>query len=118
MKKISLIIILALAAAQAYADPTGSPAAFALVDTARPAAMGGAYVAVADDASAVFYNPAGIVNSDYKDITFMYAKQKWLVPYTMFSAIYPINKNRGAGFAMVISGDQALMEQTYIISYC
>jgi len=118
MKKPVLIILALLAQGMLYAEPNGTPAAFNNIGTARASAMGGAYVAVANDASSVFYNPAGIVNSDYKDITFMYAKQKWLVPYNYFAFIYPINKSRGAGIGMMISGDTAMMEQTYILSYC
>lgn len=118
MKRLISIILVILAASAAFAEPTGAPAAFVNIGTARASAMGGAYVAAADDANAVFYNPAGIVNSQYKDVTFMYAKQKWLVPYNYFAFVYPINKNRGVGMGMAISGDISMMEQTYIFSYC
>ena len=41
---------------------------------ARPVSMGGAYTAVSDDANAVIYNPAGMVQIANVDSTFMYAK--------------------------------------------
>jgi long-subunit fatty acid transport protein len=118
MKRLLVTVTLLLAAAQVFAVPNGTPAAFVNIGTARASSLGGAYVAVANDASSVFYNPAGIVNSPYKDITFMWTKQKWLVPYNYFAVAFPINKSRGAGFGMLINGDSALMEQTYIFSYC
>ncbi|MBI4802130.1 MAG: PorV/PorQ family protein [Elusimicrobia bacterium] len=40
---------------------------------ARPIAMGGAYSAVADDASAVYWNPAGLVRSEGASFMFMHA---------------------------------------------
>lgn len=118
MKRIITICLLLAAVTNLYAVYTGMPAAFVNVGTARASSMGGAYAAVADDSNAVFYNPAGIVNSMYKDVSFMYAKQKWMVPYNYFAFIWPFSKIRGIGFGMVMSGDQALLEQTYLVSYC
>jgi long-subunit fatty acid transport protein len=43
---------------------------------ARPAAMGGAFTAVSDDASAVFYNPAGMVR--VKKVDFMFSHTNWI----------------------------------------
>ena len=41
---------------------------------ARPAAMAGAYTALADDANAPAYNPAGISLVEQSEMTFMYAR--------------------------------------------
>ncbi len=43
----------------------------------RPAGMGGAFVAISDDANAPLYNPAGICQIDKTEATFMYAKPYW-----------------------------------------
>jgi hypothetical protein len=40
---------------------------------ARAMAMGGAFTAVADDATAAYWNPAGLVNIEHIEATFMYA---------------------------------------------
>jgi len=93
------------------------PAAFADIGLARMSGMGKAFVAVADDASSVFYNPAGIATSSYKDMTFMYAKQKFIIPYNYFAFIYPISKLRGIGFGTIISGDTLFSEKTFMLSY-
>lgn len=41
---------------------------------ARPAALGGAFTAVADDANAPAYNPAGVALLTQSELTFMYAR--------------------------------------------
>ncbi|MBU0699841.1 PorV/PorQ family protein [bacterium] len=40
----------------------------------RPQGMGGAYVAVVDDANAVYWNPAGLINVKSKEFGFAYLK--------------------------------------------
>ena len=118
MKKL---IIFAAAAiffgAALFAGQPMTPGAFIDVGLARPSAMAGAFTAIADDASAVFYNPAGIVNSTYKDFTFMYTKYKGLVPYNISSVIWPINADRGVGLGVIVSGDSLFEEKTILFSY-
>lgn len=62
MKKIPLLLSLALLASSVFgADPIG----FAFLRTpvgARPAAMGASFLAVSRDAHAIYYNPAGLAN--------------------------------------------------------
>lgn len=60
-----------------YAGAGAGGAAFLKIDAgARAAAMGGAFTAVADDASSVFYNPAGPALLRRKEI--MLAHNEWL----------------------------------------
>lgn len=48
---------------------TRAGAAFLKIDTgARPAAMGGAYTALADDVNAIYYNPGGLANLTKREI--------------------------------------------------
>ena len=56
---------------------------------ARPMAMGGAFTAVADDANAALYNPAGIAFQDEKSVTFQYAK--------LFMGLDEVNLGLGHG---------------------
>lgn len=48
---------------------------------ARPAALGGAYVAISDDNLAAWYNPAGLVSSDYSEVSFGHVQ--WFQDVTM-----------------------------------
>jgi hypothetical protein len=52
---------------------------------ARPLAMGGAFVGLADDANATYYNPAGIARLDSSQMTFSYDAND---PYGLFSRSY------------------------------
>lgn len=48
---------------------TRAGAAFLKIDTgARPAAMGGAYTALADDVNAIYYNPGGLANLTKREV--------------------------------------------------
>ncbi|MFQ5906609.1 MAG: hypothetical protein ACE5JA_08550, partial [bacterium] len=60
--KLFLLVILALGlSVTGTFSQGGAPLSFAQFGAgARPAGMGGAYTVIADDGSAVFYNPAGL----------------------------------------------------------
>jgi tetratricopeptide (TPR) repeat protein len=84
------ILILVFSVATMAADPSGYESLFIFGAGARPLGMGGAYVAVADDGAAVYYNPAGLGFLQYREITLFNA---WLdegTDYMFGSAVYPI----------------------------
>ncbi len=67
-------IFIALSAAQAMAQSGGQPGAFMSYGAgARGLGMGGAFFAVADDASASYWNPAGLTMLERKEFTAMQA---------------------------------------------
>ncbi len=79
MRVISAVIavIAGLQVPALYAGAGSDGAAFLKVDAgARAAAMGGAFAAVADDASSVFYNPAGPALAQNNEILLGHAE--WL----------------------------------------
>jgi hypothetical protein len=71
----ALLLASFFAAALAVADETVLPAASAAAPiqsqglAARPVSLGGAFVGIADDASSLYWNPAGIATSDQGDIS-------------------------------------------------
>lgn len=72
-RKIMVVaFIINLTSTNIYAAVMGTPGISYTLGSARVIAMGGAYVAVADDANAVFLNPAGLGNSTYIDISASY----------------------------------------------
>jgi long-subunit fatty acid transport protein len=117
MRKIILTMLLTAVPVLISAANPGTPGAFVDIGTARPSSMGGAYTAVADDANSVFYNPAGIVTSQYKDFTFMTMRQKGMIPYNYTSFIYQLNAQRGVGAGLIVSGDTIFDEKTFLFSY-
>jgi hypothetical protein len=86
MKKIILVFTLAIAAASAFAAVNENASTiFSALDMgagARAIGMGGAYTAVADDASAVYWNAAGLgfINTPQAALTY----DKWFMD-TMYS---------------------------------
>ena len=57
---------------------------------ARPLGMGGAFVGVADDENAVFYNPAGLAFLQGRGITSLYSTQYEVVAYGAFGYAQPL----------------------------
>jgi len=66
MRKITILtlILVMTATAVTFADGVGALSAFKNGVGARALAMGGAFVAVCDDATAMLWNPAGLANLD------------------------------------------------------
>jgi long-subunit fatty acid transport protein len=73
---------------------------------ARPVGMGEAYGAVADDANAIYYNPAGIANINGFEATFMH-DARWLgMRYEYTAFVVPVPKGViGLGISYFSSGE-------------
>jgi long-subunit fatty acid transport protein len=67
------VVALTPAFAVASEDPVGTAAVFDIGMGARALGMGGAFVAVADDANAIYYNPAGLANVEGHKVTSLYS---------------------------------------------
>ncbi|OGC13727.1 hypothetical protein A3J90_03920 [candidate division WOR-1 bacterium RIFOXYC2_FULL_37_10] len=61
--------------------------------SARSAAMGGAFIAIADDPSAIYWNPAGLTQMDKAQ--FLSTYMSWLadISYTDLSFVLPVRNN-------------------------
>jgi len=107
-KKIRFAIIaLTVFSTLLYANPTLGSDSWG--NSARAIGMGNAFVAVADDPSAIFYNPAGLVNLKTWQMYFLYdRKSKYGLadqenPFLATGAlVIPLRKNLSLG----ISGSQ------------
>jgi long-subunit fatty acid transport protein len=66
----------------------------------RAAAMGDAFVAIANDASALYWNPAGLVQSDKNEVIFSH--NEWLIDikHEFAGATYHISSNDAVGIAL------------------
>jgi len=91
---------------------------------ARPMGMGRAYTAIADDANAVFANPAGLGTQKNWGLTSMTTKLLDRVEYKMAAAVYPTQYGTiGVGYlsattpAGYLTTDQASLATASSISY-
>jgi tetratricopeptide (TPR) repeat protein len=91
--------VLTVLATAASAQTGGTPGAFLSYGVGgRALAMGGAYYAVSDDASAAYWNPAGLSQVQRKEFTTMQATLFQSTKLTYFSFAYPTKS--GSTFAL------------------
>ena len=75
---------------------------------ARALGMGGAFVALADDPTAIYWNPAGLVHVKFRELSSMYTNQFGLgVHYSFLAYSQPWGKQRAwaAGLVTLLLGD-------------
>jgi hypothetical protein len=80
-----------------------SPVQAAFLDTgygARPTGMGGAFTAIADDSNAPLYNPAGLVQVQWNEVSAMYSR--------LFSGLTLYSGSAATG------GDTVHLDQSYL----
>ncbi|MEK7396296.1 MAG: PorV/PorQ family protein [Candidatus Poribacteria bacterium] len=110
--KAQFIIILMLIASPIYG-------AFENVDSgARSLGMGSAFVSVADDASSIFNNPAGMAQADQNELSMSYMELYGLVSYSSISCIQKIQKNVfGIGVISSNDRDDIYQEMEVLFAY-
>lgn len=112
-----LLIFIALSIIKIQSLKAEIPAAFADIGFgARPVAMGGAFVALANDANSIIWNPAGLSRLNETSATFMWTKQFNLIPYYYFAGGRPLNKTLSIGLAGISSGNDVLRENTVYLA--
>jgi tetratricopeptide (TPR) repeat protein len=62
---------------------------------ARPLGMGGAFVAVADDANTIWWNPAGVATTKHKEMTLMHNEMGEDIRHQFLAYNQPVRKLRG-----------------------
>ncbi len=121
MKKQRILILMLLFAAYSTGYGQGlSGTAAAFVDVgigARPLAMGGAYTALTQDASAVFWNPAGLASLNGRATEFSHVNQFGIIPYNAFSGAISFLDYHALGLGVLASGDTQLRETTMLLTY-
>lgn len=68
---------------------------------ARALGMGGAHVAVANDATAAYWNPAGLANLKSKEISLMYSKLSLDRGYNFINYVHPLNNDKCVGISWI-----------------
>jgi len=107
MRKILILmtVMLLLPVGQVFARGVGTSAAnfLKIGQGARPAGMGGAFVAVADDINCMEWNPAGLssLSPDYFDAAFEHVFWFGDVEYEIFSYGQYLGETYGAGLQLL-----------------
>jgi len=96
MKRTIIFFIIFVSALKLYAQREGFehyflPSEFAVGAGARALAMGGAFIAIADDATAASWNPAGLAQLLSKEISFSYFPYQEIHGYS--PSIFRISNN-------------------------
>lgn len=107
MKRISLIIAccvliqtaVVVAEIEEGADGGYAGAFLKLAIEARPAAMGGAYVAVADDAAGQLYNPGGLAAITDEAFSSSYRAMKLGRSFGFLSLVFPTRRQSAMGLS-------------------
>lgn len=103
MATIGIALALSFAGVASISDEMGiNEAAFLKIDAAsRPAAMGGAFVGVANDVNSVFWNPAGLTQMEKREMLAMY--NSWFAGIHYASGAYaqPLGSNAAIGVSFI-----------------
>ena len=109
MKRLTIVLVLGMVLGQgAYGNNAGEKAAafLKLGQGARANGMAGAYSAIADDSSACYWNPAGLVQLDQNEALFMYLRPMTEVDGLAYSNINMVlpSVNEAYGVSLVYLG--------------
>ncbi|MGH7739392.1 MAG: PorV/PorQ family protein [bacterium] len=98
---------------QAFADPGTTGAVELKIPVGpRPIAMGGAFVAVADDANAIYWNPAGLRQLGGVALTAQYTSFIDTVNYNYFAGALPLGNDAAVGVAakLLTTGNEQVVD--------
>ena len=112
---ILILIVLTLLVNVAFAGDAGQESLFITGAGARALGMGGAFTSVADDASTIFYNPAGLGSIPNHEFTLMHATFFEGTQYNYIGWVYPTLKLGGFGIGLMRVGtDDIIRRNNYI----
>jgi hypothetical protein len=95
-KLILLAVVLMIGASPAWADSAGGAGAYLKMGVgARALGMGSAFTAVADDATAAFWNPAGLALLEKNEASFMHANLSLDRKYNFFNYAHVLKDKDG-----------------------
>ncbi len=114
--RVYILILLAMVfALPVKAGDAGQESPFTVGAGARALAMGGAFTSLADDASAMYYNPAGLPVLESQEVSFMHMDLFEGTIYNFAGWTYPDVKLGGFGIAyMRIGTDEIIRRENFV----
>lgn len=116
---LAALLILVIAVPNVFAVSEAAVLFLLISPNARAGGMGEAFVAVADDASAIYWNPAGLAFQEGKQFTSMYSK--WLPQFNLDDLYYLFGAYRqsikglgtiGINITYINLGEQIITDET------
>jgi hypothetical protein len=107
-----LLLAASIVPTSAKGPSTTSADFLAIYADARPAAMGGAFTALADNAAGLAYNPAGLVRPDAYELTASYVSWLDQSRFHHLSYTHPMGGNREAFGLSILHFDAGGFAQT------
>ena len=100
---IVMLGVVVAAPAGMAGEPGSTGAVFLKMPTgSRPIAMGENFIAVADDANAIYWNPAGLVQLENGEAMFMHSTYFATIMYDYVAAAFPVGRFQAAGVSFNI----------------
>ncbi len=112
---IFIFIILILLVNIVSAGDAGQESLFITGAGARALGMGGAFTSVADDASTIYYNPAGLGSIPNHEFTLMHATFFEGTQYNYIGWVYPTLKLGGFGIGMMRVGTDDIVRRNNFV---
>jgi tetratricopeptide (TPR) repeat protein len=92
-------------------DDAGVESPFSLGVGSRALGMGGGFTAMGNDASTVFYNPAGLARVHYNEISLMYVSLFEETGYSTGLWSLPLSRRTGVGFGFMRIGTDEIIKR-------
>ncbi len=118
-EKFSILILIILltsgfASAQSFSKTGSAAAQFLKIPVgARAISLGNSFAAIVDDATSLYWNPAGIAALDKVDFNFTHTQWIAGLDHNFLGGVIPIDESSAAGFGVVLL-NYGSMERTTI----
>ena len=107
-KNILVFVFLVNLSSALAASDAGRESVFSIGVGGRALAMGGGFTSLANDATSVYYNPAGLGLLEYQELTFMHMAMFEGTDFNFGSWVYPVNDKLGIGVGYMRIGTDGL----------